>query len=114
MRSQTPTVVVAGGTSGVGLAIANRLACVGAHVVINYFRDETAAALAHDQVASAGAEVSLCRADLATLNGVRLFAAFVRSKLDHIDQLVHAAGAGSPGRVIDLDGETLNRAVSLN
>jgi enoyl-[acyl-carrier protein] reductase III len=114
MTRSPASVVVTGGTSGLGLAIALRLASPGADVVLSYARDDRAAADAASLVEAAGARPHLCRADLSELAGVRALADHVRARLDHVDQLVHAAGAGRPGALVDLPGEELDRAVRLN
>jgi enoyl-[acyl-carrier protein] reductase III len=108
------SVVVTGGTSGLGLAIALGLTTPGADVVLNFARDAEVARDAARRVEAAGGIVHLCQADLSELEGVRSLSAFVRTRVDHVDQLVHAAGAGRPGALVDLPGEELDRAVRLN
>jgi enoyl-[acyl-carrier protein] reductase III len=61
------SVVVTGGTRGIGKAIALRLASEGAaRVVLGYMRNDTAAAVAGEEVREAGAEPVLVRGNIAS------------------------------------------------
>lgn len=108
------SVVVTGGTSGIGLAIATRLAGPGRTVVLNYARDDTAAVAARSSVETTGADVHILKADLGGLDGIRAFAREVRSRVTSIGQLVHAAAAGRPGPLQQQAGEDLDWSVRLN
>ncbi|MCR1783670.1 SDR family oxidoreductase [Nocardioides carbamazepini] len=107
-------VVVTGGTSGLGLAVARRLATPGGEVFLTYSRDSSAAADARTQLGSTGATVHLVRADLAERGGARAVADAVRARVDAVSHLVHAAAAGAPGALLEHDGADLDRAVRLN
>ncbi|WP_169988478.1 SDR family oxidoreductase [Microbispora sp. H10836] len=108
------SVVVTGGTSGIGLAIATRLAGPGRTVVLNYARDDAAASKARARVETTGAEVHVVKANLAELDGIRAFVREVRSRVTSIDQLVHSAAAGRPGPLQKQSGEDLDWSVRLN
>lgn len=107
-------VVVTGGTSGLGLAIARRLASPGAPVFLTYARNTDAAEQACDELAATGAQVHLVRANLGEPDGARAVADVVRRNADHLTHLVHAAAAGSPGPLLEQEGRALDRAVRLN
>lgn len=106
------SAVVTGGASGLGLATAERLIKLGAHVTLA------------DLPTSAGAEVaerigaSFAPADVT--NPEDMAAAFETARSHGpLRALVHCAGAGGPVRILDRDGnpgslETFERVVRLN
>jgi enoyl-[acyl-carrier protein] reductase III len=66
MNGDGPSVLVTGGTRGIGLAIALRLVRDGAsRAVLGYMRNDAAAEAAVQTVGAAGAEVVLVRGDVA-------------------------------------------------
>jgi len=66
MSLEGSSVLVTGGTRGIGLAIALRLVRDGAsRAVLGYMRNDAAAAAAAEEVGAAGAEVVLVRGDVA-------------------------------------------------
>jgi NAD(P)-dependent dehydrogenase (short-subunit alcohol dehydrogenase family) len=84
------TVVLTGGTSGIGLAIARRCALAGARVHL-LARDAARATSVAD--ALPGCHVSFGIADLSDPGTVRRFALDATAELGTVDVLVHNAGA---------------------
>lgn len=85
-------IVLTGFTSGLGLAAAEQLAALGAHLHLvgrspDKVRDVSAA------VRGAGGQVTTSVADLSDLDDVRRLAAEVAAAHDQVDVLVHNAGA---------------------
>lgn len=64
------TVLVTGGTRGIGRAISLQLARAGARVLANYARNETTASALAAAAAAEGLELSTLRADLTTPKGI--------------------------------------------
>jgi NAD(P)-dependent dehydrogenase (short-subunit alcohol dehydrogenase family) len=87
-------VVVTGATSGLGLACAIGVARLGADVVL-VGRDRARVDTARDEVAATAPSsvVSTALADLSRLRDVAALADRLRDEHDHIDVLVHNAGA---------------------
>lgn len=105
------TVVLTGGTSGIGRAAATRLAARGATVAVvgrDRSRGETAAAEAD----ALDGDVRFHRADLATRAAVRDLAADLRDSYDRIDVLAHNAGLSAGSRTETADGTELTLAVN--
>lgn len=108
------TVLITGGTGGIGLAAARELAARGARLGI-VARDEGRAAAAVDQIKAGGgaaAGVDVFMADLASLESVRRLAADVLARYPRLDALVNNAGAVHMKRQVTGDGFELTWAVN--
>ena len=106
------TVLVTGGTGGIGLATAFGLAAMGANVAITG-RDAARAEAAASKIrAGTGAQVSVFVADLASQIEVRRLAAESLERLPQIDVLVNNVGGYWHTRRITADG--LERTFALN
>ncbi|HVH51811.1 MAG TPA: SDR family oxidoreductase, partial [Gaiellaceae bacterium] len=76
MSLEGSSVLVTGGTRGIGLAIAHRLVGDGAsRAVLGYLRNDDAAGAAAKELEAAGAEVVLVRGNVASQNTVDELAA---------------------------------------
>ena len=84
--------VVTGGTRGIGLAIAKRLAGDGYDVLINYRGDEATATQARDEVATSGRRIELVQADVATADGAGAVIEAAMERFGRLDALVNNAG----------------------
>ncbi|GKT04183.1 SDR family NAD(P)-dependent oxidoreductase [Furfurilactobacillus entadae] len=109
LNNQPLTVLVTGGTSGVGRQTAKDLARRGVHVVL-VSRDrqcglKTAATFGHSNV-----EVLV--ADLTSQDSVNQLIETCHNHFDHLDGLVNAAGGVSPHLVKTADG--LDQNLALN
>jgi len=99
--------LVTGGTRGIGLASARRLAQDGTHVVLGARRPEAGAAAA-DQLAGDGLAASSVVLDVTDAASVRAAAAQVADRFGHLDVLVNNAGVlpeatnAEPAEVVDL------------
>lgn len=107
------TIVITGGTNGIGLETAAALAAGGARLIL-VGRDQARAARALDRIryAAADATVEVLHADLSSLDEVRRLAATLDATLERIDVLVNNAGAIFNRRETTVDG--LERTFALN
>ncbi len=88
------TALVTGATGGLGFATAQALAARGADVwIVGRDAARTDAARARIASATPGARLTTALADLARLDDVRALAARLTDATDHLDVLVHNAGA---------------------
>jgi retinol dehydrogenase 14 len=106
------TVLVTGGTAGIGKATALGLAAMGAHLAITGRDRERAEAAARDIRAAGGGQVDVFVADLSSQAEVRRLAGEVLQRLSRIDVLVNNAGGYWNTRHITADG--LERTFALN
>jgi 3-oxoacyl-[acyl-carrier protein] reductase len=84
--------VITGGTRGIGLAVAKRLAGDGFDVVLTYKDDAAAAETAKQELASAGRQVEVIAADIATADGAGAAIEAAMQRLGRLDVLVNNAG----------------------
>ena len=108
------TIVITGGTGGIGQHTAIGLAKTGARVVVtgrNAERGE--AAVAHIREQSGNDDVELVIGDLSTKAGVDALAEALNAKLNRIDVLVNNAGMMAQERTVNEDGVELNFAVNV-
>ena len=107
------TIVVTGGTGGIGLHTAIGLAKTGARVVVTG-RDATrgAEAVAQIQQASGNPAVELVTGDLSTRAGVQALGDALLAVVDRIDVLVNNAGMLAQERTVNDDGFELDFAVN--
>jgi len=80
------TILVTGGTRGIGQAISLRFARAGATVIANYLRNEQAAEHLQAIAAEERLAISLCRADLTNERG-----------LEQLDRSLQDCGSHLPG-----------------
>ncbi|MBO4205766.1 SDR family oxidoreductase [Micromonospora echinofusca] len=93
---QGKTVLVTGGSRGIGLMIAEGFVAAGARVIISSRKAETCAAVA--ERLSATGQCEAIPADLSTVDGADGLAVALRERVDRLDVLVNNAGAtwGAP------------------
>jgi enoyl-[acyl-carrier protein] reductase III len=108
------TILVTGGSSGIGRAIAEHWARSGHDVVINYHANDDAAREAATAVEAAGGTPHLVKADVGTLDGVQAVVTAVREVTDSLDLFVHCAGLAVSGGALDIDPTLLAQAIAVN
>jgi enoyl-[acyl-carrier protein] reductase III len=93
--------LITGGSRGVGAAVAERLASLGAHVLINFSRDDAAANATLSTIVGKGGSGELVKANV--LDPAELRGAIARiGETAPIDILVHAAALGSFKPILDV------------
>jgi NAD(P)-dependent dehydrogenase (short-subunit alcohol dehydrogenase family) len=105
--------LVTGGSDGIGLRIATRLAAAGAEVVLTV-RDATKGEAAVERIRnSAPAAVSVRRLDLSSLDSVAALTAELRQEGHPVHLLVNNAGVMTPpSRQLTVDGHELQFATN--
>ena len=105
-------VLITGGTDGLGLALATRLAAEGAAVAI-CGRDEERRRAAESALQSAGGDVLAVRADVSTPSDLEAFADAAVARWGRIDGVVHNAGRAAAGTLESIDDDTWESDVQL-
>jgi NAD(P)-dependent dehydrogenase (short-subunit alcohol dehydrogenase family) len=107
------TVLITGGTGGIGKATAAGLAAMGAHVAITGRNAGRAEAAAREiRAAAGGGRVDAFAADLSSQSEVRRLATEVLARLPRLDVLVNNVGGYWNTRHVTADG--LERTFALN
>jgi retinol dehydrogenase-14 len=106
------TVLVTGGTNGIGLVTARELARMGAQVTIVSRNAEKCAKVAEAIRTKTGNPVDFIAADLSTLAGINEAAATFKHRHTHLQVLVNNAGALFFRRNLSSDG--YERTFALN
>jgi 3-oxoacyl-[acyl-carrier protein] reductase len=106
--------IVTGGSRGIGKAIVELLAALGAQVVVNYFRDQEAAKATVDAIRKKGGEAISVQADVAKpLEAQRLIDATIDS-FKRIDILVCNAGIWEGAPLDKMTEELWDRTLDVN
>ena len=105
-------VLVTGGSRGIGLAIARRLAASGDYTVIVVARRESAEFAAAAGEAQGRLHFRAC--DLAVIESIPIFAKSVRDEFGTIYGLVHNAGIGTDGLLATMHNSEIEALIRLN
>ena len=108
------TIIVTGGTKGIGLAIARRLAQPGETLVLVYQSDDDAAAKAKTLVEEVGATAHSVRADIGTIAGAAAVMDAAAEIGGPITCLVHSAAMIYPTTLLEADLERFTQAIQTN
>lgn len=106
--------LVTGGSRGIGLATAKRLAADGFAVVVNYVGNEAEADKAVAELTGAGARAVAIRADVADESAVAAMFDRVETDFGGIDVVVNAAGIMILATVDEYDLAALDRMHRVN
>lgn len=106
--------VVTGAGRGIGAAIAERLALLGANVAIHYHASEEAAAQLAKRIIERGGDAALVQADLATRDAAQAMVSNAVDALGSIDILVNNAGIAEFAPFDQIDPSHLDRQMRVN
>ncbi len=109
------TILITGGTRGIGRATAMLCAAKGWSVALNYLRDASAAETAAQEVRSAGGRAVTLQGDVAVEADVISMFDEAESKLGRLDGVVINAGIVAPSlQLADMDSTRLKRMFEVN
>ena len=107
-------VWITGASRGIGREIARRFAQDGSRLLLQYHRSEEQAAALAEELRSMGAEVMLCRGDVADYEQVKNVALAGQKAFGGIDVLVNNAGIAAQRLFTDITPEEWNRMLAVH
>ncbi len=109
MDLQDKRVLITGGTSGMGSAVALAMAAKGASVIVTG-RDESRGASTVEKIRAGGSEGQFIAADFSDMSEV----ARVAEAAGEIDVLVNCAGVAAMGPTVDIDEASFDALFQIN
>ncbi len=115
MKNEATTVLVTGGSRGIGAAASALLAKQGHALAINYTRDADAAEALASRLRAAGGRALAIQADVADAAQVAAMFERIDRELPRLSGLVNNAGVvDQPARVDEMDAARLQRMFAIN
>jgi 3-oxoacyl-[acyl-carrier protein] reductase len=114
LQMKDKVAVVTGGSRGIGRAVVECFARLGAHVVVNYIRDESAADETVRRAAAMGVEAIAVRADVSTISEAKHLIDATIERFGRVDFLVCNAGIWEGASVDEMTEEVWDRTIDLN
>ena len=107
-------VLITGGTRGIGLALAVRLAGEGARLSLNYFSRQVDADRALSEVQAAGGQAITIAGDVSRPEEAARITTAARNAWGSIDMLAHSAGTSFPMHANDVTWEIWKKTLDVN
>jgi 3-oxoacyl-[acyl-carrier protein] reductase len=114
LRLSERVAVVTGGSRGIGKAIVRLFASCGTHVVVNYVRDEAAAAATVNLAQSHGVRALAIKADVSRLDEAEQLLQRAVDHFGRVDFLICNAGIWEGAPVESMSEELWNRTLDIN
>lgn len=108
------TVLITGGTRGIGKETAKIYAKKGYNLVLNYVSDKTNVEEIRKQMSELGAEVLMVKADVSKADEVGKMIEQAIEKFKKIDVLVNNAGITKDGLLLRMSEEDFDKVVEIN
>lgn len=114
MKFENKTAVITGGSRGIGLAIAKKLAKDGADIAILYVGDENEGSNAKQELLQYGTKVEVYFCDVSDFNASKEVIDKVIEDFGGIDILVNNAGITRDKLVLNMEEKDFDAVVSVN
>lgn len=111
---QNKIAFISGGSRGIGLAIAEKLAKEGATIVFTYLRSRADALNAERHLTQLGGRVLSIRANMGNEDQIQKVFETIQAEFGVLDILIHNAATGDLKPVTDLSNEEWNRTLQIN
>ena len=108
------TVLITGGSRGIGKCIAENLAKEGYNVVLNYNKSEKQAKQIQKELQEQGKNIEIYKADISKREEVKKMTEFALDKFKNIDILINNAGIAKLQMFNDITDEDWNEMINTN
>jgi len=108
------TVLITGGSRGIGKCIAENLAKDGFNVVLNYNKSEKQAKQIKKELEEQGINIEICKADVSKKEEVKKLVKFTLNKFGNIDVLINNAGIAKLQMFNDITDSDWNEMIGTN
>ncbi|MCK4551279.1 MAG: 3-oxoacyl-[acyl-carrier-protein] reductase [Tenericutes bacterium] len=108
------TVLVTGGSRGIGKAICEKFAKLGANVVINYVKSIEAANETAKQLMDSGSEVLVVQADISKFNESKNLVEKAIERFGKIDILINNSGITKDNLMLRMSEEDFDQVIDVN
>ena len=108
------TVIVTGGSRGIGATIVKELAKAKYNVVLNYNNSEEQAKQIKKELEEQGINIEIFKADVSNREEVKKLVSFTLEKFKNIDVLVNNAGIAQSKLFVDITDEDWNKMMQVN
>ena len=108
------TVIVTGGSRGIGAAIVKELAEENYNIVLNYNNSDEAAKQIQNELKEKGINIEIFKADVSKREEVKELINFTLDRFKNIDVLVNNAGIAQEKSFMDITDEDWNRMLQVN
>ena len=108
------TVLITGGSRGIGKCIAENLARDGFNVVLNYNKSEKQAKQIKKELEEQGINIEICKADVSKREEVKKLVKFALNKFGNIDVLINNAGIAKLQMFNNITDSDWNEMIGTN
>lgn len=114
MELKGKVAFVSGGTRGIGLCVAERLAAQGADVVINYFRSRQSANEAVEKIKAYGVECYAHRANMGNHDQLPTLFEGIKERFGKLDIMISNAALGLYTSMLNIDDKAWDLSMHTN
>ena len=108
------TIVITGGSQGIGKCMVENFAKEGYNVVLNYNKSEKSAKQIKKNLEDEGFIIDICKADVSKREEVKNLIDFVLKKYENIDVLINNAGIARINMFSDVKEEEWDEIMNVN
>lgn len=108
------TVIVTGGSRGIGAAIVSLLAKEDYNIILNYNKSEEIAKKMQEEFTSLGKTVEIFKADVSKREEIKKLVEFTIKKFGRIDVLINNAGISQTKLFTDITDEDWNNMLNID
>ena len=113
-KFENKTVLITGGSRGIGKEIALKFAHQGANIIFNYLRNHQAASATFDEITALGVECKKIKAHLGDEEKINFHFSEIKSEFDSIDILINNAASGVQKNSTDLEPKHWDWTMNIN